>query len=327
MAQTVLGFATSHGPQLRMTPDKWALLQEKDKHDPRFDYEALLARNIPNIEDEITPQKFVERYESCQKALQVLKNTVAEISPDVIVVIGNDQHEQFMEDNMPMFSIYYGNELPIRERQGPGRDAALQKAWSSGAREWRNAQEPVGDSFQPGHPELAKHIIQHFVNQNIDISVTNKLQDDIGAGHAFAFLYRQILPEGNIPIIPLMVNCFYPPNQPTVARCYDVGKELRAAIDSWESDARVAIMASGGLSHFIIDEEIDRIALAALESKDAETLKTLPNDRLILGTTEIRNWVTLGGAMEDMTMNLIDYQPCYRTLAGTGCAMGFATWS
>ena len=124
-----------------------------------------------------------------------------------------------------------------------------------------------------------------------------------------------------------MVNCFYPPNQPTVGRCYDVGKELRNAIDSWDSDARIAIMASGGLSHFIIDEEIDRKTLAALASKDANTLRTISDERLILGTTEIRNWVTLGGAMEDKTMDLIDYQPCYRTLAGTGCAMAFATWS
>ena len=327
MAQTVLGFATSHGPQLRMSPDKWGLLREKDIHDPRFDYQALLDRNLPGIEEEITPEKFIERYEACQKALQVLKNTVAEIRPDAIVVIGDDQHEQFMEDNMPMFSIYYGNELPIRERQGPGRDAALQKAWASGAREWRDVQDPINESSQPGYPALAKHIIKHFVSQNIDISVTNKLREDIGAGHAFAFLYRQILPEGNVPIIPFMVNCFYPPNQPTVGRCYDVGKELRNAIDSWDSDARIAIMASGGLSHFIIDEEIDRKTLAALASKDANTLRTISDERLILGTTEIRNWVTLGGAMEDKTMDLIDYQPCYRTLAGTGCAMAFATWS
>ena len=101
---------------------------------------------------------------------------------------------------------------------------------------------------------------------------------------------------------------------------------LREAIESWPSDARVAIMASGGLSHFIIDEQIDRATLAALETKDVATLTSLPTDKLVLGTTEIRNWVTIGGAMEHLDMTFVDYQPCYRTPAGTGCAMGFATW-
>ena len=110
MAKVVLGFATSHGPQLRMTPDKWPLLLEKDTNDPRFDYQALLARDLPGIADEITQEKFDERYAACHRALGVLKNTVAEVAPDVIVVIGDDQHEQFLEDNMPMFSVYYGDD-------------------------------------------------------------------------------------------------------------------------------------------------------------------------------------------------------------------------
>lgn len=326
MAKVVLGFATSHGPQLRMTPDKWSLLLEKDTNDPRFDYQALLARDLPGIADEITQEKFDERYAACHRALGVLKNTVAEVSPDMIVVIGDDQHEQFLEDNMPMFSVYYGDALPVRERRGPSRDTALQQAWAKGPRAWTDAQDPMADASQPAHPELARHIIEHCVQSGVDLAVTNSLREDVGAGHAFAFLYRYILPEGGIPVVPFMVNCFYPPNQPTPSRCYEVGRVLREAIESWPSDARVAIMASGGLSHFIIDEQIDRATLAALEAKDVATLTSLPADKLILGTTEIRNWVTIGGAMEHLDMTFVDYQPCYRTPAGTGCAMGFAAW-
>ncbi len=146
MAKVVLGFATSHGPQLRMTPDKWSLLLEKDTNDPRFDYQALLARDLPGIADEITQEKFDERYAACHRALGVLKNTVAEVSPDVIVVIGDDQHEQFLEDNMPMFSVYYGDALPVRERRGPSRDTALRQAWSKGPRAWTDAQDPMADA-------------------------------------------------------------------------------------------------------------------------------------------------------------------------------------
>ena len=85
-------------------------------------------------------------------------------------------------------------------------------------------------------------------------------------------------------------------------------------------------MASGGLSHVILDEEIDDMTLTALKAKDADALANLPVDRLTGGTSEIRNWVVLAGAPEPLDMTLIDYVPCYRTMAGTGCGMGFASW-
>jgi hypothetical protein len=85
-------------------------------------------------------------------------------------------------------------------------------------------------------------------------------------------------------------------------------------------------MASGGLSHVIIDEEIDQWTLDGLQGKDETALRSLPVDRLDLGTSEIRNWIVLGGTAQDKKMQLITYEPCYRSLAGTGCAMGFAYW-
>jgi hypothetical protein len=58
-------------------------------------------------------------------------------------------------------------------------------------------------------------------------------------------------------MVPVMVNTYYPPNQPTPKRCYAFGQAVRKAIESWDSNKRVALMASGGLSHVVIDEEID----------------------------------------------------------------------
>jgi hypothetical protein len=83
------------------------------------------------------------------------------------------------------------------------------------------------------------------------------------------------------------------------------------------------------LSHVIIDEELDRVVVDALAEKDADTLRSLPRERLdrAAGTTEIRNWVVLAGAMEGLAMNLASYEPCYRSPAATGLGMAFAYWN
>ena len=165
------------------------------------------------------------------------------------------------------------------------------------------------------------------MDRGFDIATSNRFREGRGVGHAFEFVYQYIMPQGDIPVVPVMVNTYFPPNQPTAKRCYQLGGALREAIEAWDADKKVAIMASGGLSHFIIDEEIDHTALDAMKNKDVETLVTMPTDRLmVLGTTEILNWITVAGAMEPEEMTVLDYVPCYRTPAGTGCAMAFATW-
>ena len=87
-------------------------------------------------------------------------------------------------------------------------------------------------------------------------------------------------------------------------------------------------MGSGGLSHFVVDEELDRAALKGLQDKDPEILKTLPRNRLYSAASETQNWVALGGAMQEpsLTMELIEYVPVYRTPAGTGGGWAVARW-
>src|SRR5207237_1364495 len=81
-------------------------------------------------------------------------------------------------------------------------------------------------------------------------------------------------------MVPVMVNTYYPPNQPTPKRCYAFGKAVRKAIESWNTDKRVAVMASGGLSHVVIDEEIDQMTIEALKNKKPEGLWRLPRERV-----------------------------------------------
>jgi hypothetical protein len=86
------------------------------------------------------------------------------------------------------------------------------------------------------------------------------------------------------------------------------------------------MMASGGLSHVIMDEPLDRLVIDALERKDVQALRCLPRKQLVGGTSEILNWVAVAGAMAPEPFHLIDYVPGYRSPAGTGCGMAFAFW-
>ena len=89
---------------------------------------------------------------------------------------------------------------------------------------------------------------------------------------------------------------------------------------------RVGILASGGLSHFTVDEELDRGVLDALKRGDGAALSAIPVQKLNSGNSEIRNWITLAGAVGHLNNVWQEYIPCYRSAAGTGCGMGFALW-
>ena len=317
MAEIVIGIGTSHSPQLSIRAKDWEHLLKKDETDPRLDYKALIQKAKPGLEKELTPEKFRQRDEACLAAIKVLGDALQKSKADVVVIFGDDQHEQFHDENMPTFAIYHGKSLPVvkdNKLRSSGWKDAERQGWAETASEYETA------------PELANHLICSLVEAEFDIARCNKLRAEVGVGHAFSFLYRRILPGSRLPMVPVMVNTYYPPNQPTPKRCYSFGQTVRKAIESWDSDKRVAIMASGGLSHVVIDEEIDAMTIDGLKNKKPEKLFRLPRERLWGGTSEILNWVALAGAMEDRELKYFEYVTTYRSPAATGCGMGFAYW-
>jgi 3-O-methylgallate 3,4-dioxygenase len=315
MAEIVLGLGTGHASTLGSPPSQVRRVAERDRVDPRIDYAAQLARVRPGMDAEVSDERMQEHYEACVNGVARLKRVLDEVDPDVMIIIGDDQHEQFLDDNLPMFALFHGDVLPAPPRSPD---------WVNPAEDWR--ADDTRDAF-PAEPDLASHLIRMLCADGFDFARTNKLRADVGLGHAFVLPYRKYLPDRMIPMIPLMVNTYFPPNAPSPSRCYVLGQALRAGIESWKSDKRVAIMSSGGLSHSIIDEELDRRTLDALMEKDADTLRSLPVEQLIRGTSEIRNWIIGPGAFEPMSMTFVDYVPYYRSPAGTGCGGGFAYWT
>jgi len=145
-------------------------------------------------------------------------------------------------------------------------------------------------------------------------------------GHAWSFVHQRLMGGRVLPIVPVLLNTYYPPNQPTPKRCYGLGRAIRQAVETWPTRKRVAIVASGGLSHFFVDEELDRHVLELLAKKDGDALMTLPTAKLESGNSEIRNWIAAAGAAERLSMRVVDYVPCYRSEAGSGVGMAFTVW-
>jgi 3-O-methylgallate 3,4-dioxygenase len=318
MAQIVIGIGTSHSPQLSIRAKDWAYLLKKDETDPRLDYQGLLKRAKPGIQSELGEEKFRQRDEACLKAVGLLGDALRKANADVVVIFGDDQHEQFGDDNMPTFAIYHGKSIPVVRDSGvrpAGWKDAERNGWAETVDEYANEDD------------LANHLIRALNDEEFDIARCNRLRKEIGVGHAFSFLYRRLVPGSKIPMVPVMVNTYYPPNQPTPKRCYAFGQAVRKAVESWDSGKRVALVASGGLSHVVIDEEIDQMTIDGLKNKKPEVLFRLPRERLEGGTSEILNWVALAGAMEDRELKYLEYVTTYRSPAATGCGMGFAYWS
>jgi hypothetical protein len=299
-------------------PDQWDDLVAKDMEDPRLGYDALFAAAPPGMEREITMEKKQERYDACLRAVDAVKDVLDEVKPDVVVVISNPHGVPPLDRMYPVFGIYLSDEHSSLERTGqqPG-----------GRRGARSKEEVRGIEDFPTDHGLADHLMRSLVSDGFDVACAYQSRTGAGVEGPFTWLYETFLPERTLPIVPFVISR-YLPNQPTPARAYAVGQAMRRAIEGWKSDARVAVLASGGLSHQIIDEEFDRQVIGALQTKDTEILCSLPIDRLnrAPGSAEILNWVALAGAMEASPMTLIDYVPCYRSVAGTGHSGSFAYW-
>lgn len=323
MAKIVLGLATSHSPMLSAPAAEWvSSFGAKDRYDPVLgQYEELHRRNAARLAGETNIASCQERHRRTQEAIGRVATTLQRVAPDTVVIIGDDHHEMFSEDHMPAVNVYWGEKYfnaPVDLRKVPAfRRSAM----------W--AYYPEKPEWYPCDAELGRHVIECLIAQQFDVSHSRTVPADGEIGHAFNFIVRRFMPAGRpIPQVPIFLNTYFPPTQPAAGRCYALGKALRRAIENWDAKKTVAIVASGGLSHIALDEEFDRSMLAAMERKDEAAICCWPESKFQAGTSEAKTWIVLAGAMEETAfpMRLIDYVPCYRSLAGTGVGAAFAEW-
>ncbi len=326
MADIVLGIGTSHSPLLNSPAEDYPKHAEidasgrklLDKNGKACTYGELLEKADPSIKQQIEPKVLEERSERCTANIARLAKDLADAKLDALIIIGDDQHEQFFEDNMPAMLIYWGETIennPLRMAE----DAPL--FWRKARAQFHETEKP---RQYPVASKLALHLIESLIDQEFDISHSNKLSREHGEGHAFGFVHRRMMNGHVTPIIPLALNTYFPPNQPRPRRCHELGQALRKAVQSAKGVERVGILASGGLSHFTVDEELDRFVLDAMKNGDGEALCAIPLEKLNSGNSEIRNWIVVAGACGHLKSDWQEYVPCYRSAAGTGCGMGFA---
>lgn len=329
MASIVAGIGASHSIMLMARLEDWPHFAEVDKTRAKnyFDksgnptnYEALLATAPKGLDEILCREAMRARYERCQTGLSKLRNAVGRIDPDIIVIIGDDQKEMLLEDNLPAFLVYWGKEIF-------NRPTTKTEAWDWYTEARRRYYGPVAKAF-PVASDLGEHMVAALMDSNFDVAQSTRQPAGIGEGegHAFAFPREVLMPNKSVPVVPVCINAYYPPNQPSAQRCYDFGKALARAVKSWPKSVRVAFIATGGLSHFCIDEEFDRNLIAAMRHKDQNVIASVPPAKLKSGSGEIRNWIALAGAMESLNLNWSDYVPCYRSPAGTGTGIAFAIW-
>ena len=329
MADVVFGIGSSHGPLLSTPPEQWDLRAKADRANKNhwfrgksYDFDSLLAARAPGFAHEVTVEKRRERFLQCRRALEALGKKFNEVAPDAVVIIGNDQREFFNPGLTPAITVYRGAQISnvqhLHEDQ-PGLNIA------------EPANSPEEGAMYPGATELADHILRSLADEDFDLAQSDQTPSGAPRGgipHAYGFFYHTILQDQTPPSVPIILNVHFPHNTPKVHRCLELGRALYRAIKSFNGYERVALMASGGLTHFVIDEDFDRQVISAMESGDEDALAKFPESYFKVGTAEIKNWYPVIAAMNaaGLKYQQIDYVPCYRSEAGTGNAMCFAYW-
>ena len=329
MAEIVLGIGSSHGPLLSTPPEQWDLRAAADRANKNhayrgktYDFESLLQARAPGFAHEITPAMRQSRFMQCRSALEALGRKFNEVAPDAVVILGNDQREFFNAGLTPAITVYRGSQISnvqhLHEDQ-PGLNIA------------EPANSPEEGATYPGATDLADHILRSLGDENFDLAQSDQTPSGAPRGgipHAYGFFYHTILQDTTPPSVPIILNVHFPHNTPKLHRCLELGRGLYRAIKSFTGFKRVALMASGGLTHFVIDEDLDRTVMSAMKTGDEAALAKLPENLFKVGTAEIKNWYPVVAAMNaaGLTYHQVDYVPCYRSEAGTGNAMCFAYW-
>jgi protocatechuate 4,5-dioxygenase beta chain len=213
------------------------------------------------------------------------KEWIAKVKPDVCIVVFNDHATAFSVDIVPTFALGCAEEfIPADEGWGP---------------------RPV--PVVKGHPELAAHIAQSVILDEFDLTIVNKMEVDHGLTVPLSLMFGQPA-EWPCKIIPLAVNVvLFPP--PTGNRCYNLGKAIRKAVESYPEDLRVAIFGTGGMSHQIsgqraglINSEFDKAFLDALatDPKKAVGIKHVEYMREAGAEgIEMVMWLVARGALDE----------------------------
>lgn len=217
-----------------------------------------------------------------------VREWLGKVKPDVVVMIYNDHGLNFFLDKLPTFAV-------------------------GAAPQYQNADEGWGIPTLPpfaGDQDLSWHLIESLMSEEFDLTTCQEMLVD----HAFTLPMALLWPEQKWPVrtVPVCVNTVQFP-LPSVKRCYNLGRAIGKAIESWDTDARVVVIGTGGLSHQLdgkragfINKEFDMMFMQKLVSDPLWITRYSIEDLVELTGTqgvELLNWVIARGALQGEVIN------------------------
>jgi aromatic ring-opening dioxygenase catalytic subunit (LigB family) len=282
----VAALCASHAPNILLEPGR----EWEDFMDLHYSMAPSGTASRPTLEQ----QKKLRH--DAEAAFTALRHDLEAAKPDVLIVVANDQFVNFFWNNIPTFFVTTGDEV--------------------------KGQFTRHKFHYKNHKDLGKALIRAGMEKSIDFSYGEYVE----LQHTQTVPLFFLLPEPNIPILPVYVNTWVDP-APSPRRCYQVGELVRAV--AGQSSERVAILATGGLSHFPgsprigeIDEKFDHELLEVMRQGKGKSLTEYSvQDLLQAGDTEFLNWMVVLGAIGDTKANYTAYMPDF---VATG--WGFVSW-
>jgi protocatechuate 4,5-dioxygenase, beta chain len=251
---------------------------------------SVYTSHVPAIGAALDLGKTHEPYwQKLFKGYEFSKQWMKENRPDVIFLVYNDHATAFSLDLIPTFAI--------------GTAAQYQPADEG----WGPRPVPV----VKGHPGLAGHIAQSVIQDDFDLTIVNKMDVDHGLTVPLSLMCGQPHSdqfEWPCPVIPFAVNVVQYP-VPSGRRCFNLGRAIRKAVESYDDPLKVHIWGTGGMSHQLqgpraglINAEWDQRFLDRLIS-DPEALAQVPHIEYVREAgsegIELVMWLIARGAMSD----------------------------
>jgi hypothetical protein len=309
MGSLRVAMASSHAYALDDS-DSWDARRLRTRRNFEKRYGSL-PEELPEVARE-TAEEDRARFRDFLDAFAHFRTRVADLSLDALVIVGDDQDENFTEECQPQFAVHTG---PSFDMKGSAN----------------------GTVTVQNHQGLAEALLTALVEGGIDAAACQRLPKELLLSHAHAPIVDMLAAELGIPVVLVFVNAIHVP-APSPARCYEFGRILRGVIDNCDAVGNAGLYASGGLSHFTagypwphyegtsqvgsISVDFDRQLVDRMRAGAGEELSKLTSaDLLANGDVEFRQWLVMLGAIGSARPEFLHYQPFFRAL--TGMAIGY----
>lgn len=315
----------SHTPYLYTEPEDWVFANDRRRE----------AAGAPGPGISLAQAR--AEHARCQAALARLRRCVVDARPDAVLVIGDDQREQYQISGIPQFAMYLGAQFSGYRRTRFGTIP-----YPGSPRE-PLPKRPADWATVAGEPALGRHLTRNLVAAGFDVAFSLELADPgAGMGHAVMRPLYHLTPRYDLPVLALSVNCYFAP-QPSAARCAALGSAIAGLIGRFPTRQRILVVGSGGLWHTpnapgaALNEEFDHTILASLRAGDptsaAAYFDAYPDpgvDRttgmtggLGSGTGETRNWIAAVATIAGTPASFVEYVP----IAASPIGAAFAFWT